>query len=111
MSLPVLYPPHSSRKKKKTDAYKVIKAAVDAREATPPSTKPITVAEKTAAELKFLEVQRKRVRTLISVLSCLEGKKNHFMDLTRFHNLTMFLARGKGVEIGHEITQGEGCRK
>ena len=56
--------PVSNRKKKKTDTSKVVQAVVEAREGTPPPSKPIKVAERTAAEIKFLEVQRKRVSTL-----------------------------------------------
>ncbi|KAF9315010.1 hypothetical protein BG003_003557 [Podila horticola] len=46
----------SKKKKKKTDASKV-KAALDSEL---PAAKPVKLIEKTAAELKFEEVQKKR---------------------------------------------------
>ncbi|KAF9300727.1 hypothetical protein BGZ74_007563 [Mortierella antarctica] len=46
----------SKKKKKKTDASKV-KAALDSES---PTAKPVKLIEKTAAELKFEEVQKKR---------------------------------------------------
>jgi len=49
-----------TRKKKKADPAKV-KAALDAKESTPPPSKPIRVLEKTAAEKRFEEIQKKRV--------------------------------------------------
>jgi hypothetical protein len=55
--------PFAIRKKKKADPAKV-KAALDARDATPPPSKPIRVLEKTAAEKRFEETQKKRVCVL-----------------------------------------------
>ncbi|KAG0093957.1 hypothetical protein BGZ92_011343 [Podila epicladia] len=46
----------SKKKKKKTDASKV-KATLDSES---PAAKPVKLIEKTAAELKFEEVQKKR---------------------------------------------------
>ncbi|GJJ76828.1 protein FAM32A [Entomortierella parvispora] len=70
------------KKKKKTDASKVVKAAVEARESTPPSTKPIKVIEKTAAELKFLEVQRKRQEEKV-LKSAMKSHKEKVAELNR----------------------------
>jgi len=50
----------TKKKKKKSDSSKVKAALEQVKESTPPPSKPIRVIEKTAAELKFEEVQRKR---------------------------------------------------
>lgn len=52
-----------NRKKKKTDASKV-KAALDSEL---PAAKPVKLIEKTAAELKFEEVQKKRVSAIRTI--------------------------------------------
>ncbi|KAG0230377.1 hypothetical protein B0O80DRAFT_449473 [Mortierella sp. GBAus27b] len=50
----------TKKKKKKADPSRIKAALEETKESTPPPSKPIKVIEKTAAELKFEEVQRKR---------------------------------------------------
>ncbi|KAF9355263.1 hypothetical protein BGZ80_004700 [Entomortierella chlamydospora] len=71
----------TKKKKKKTDASKV-KAALEAKEATPPPSKPIKVLEKTAAELKFEEVQRKRQEEKV-LKSAMKSHKEKVAELNR----------------------------
>ncbi|KAF9166040.1 hypothetical protein BGX21_001448 [Mortierella sp. AD011] len=71
----------TKKKKKKTDASKV-KAALKAKEATPPPSKPVKVLEKTAAELKFEEVQRKRQEEKV-LKSAMKSHKEKVAELNR----------------------------
>ncbi|CAO3564467.1 unnamed protein product [Mortierella alpina] len=71
----------TKKKKKKTDAAKV-KAALEADEATPPPSKPITVIEKTAAELKFAEIQRKRQEEKV-LKAAMKSHKEKVAELNR----------------------------
>ncbi|KAF9110677.1 hypothetical protein BGX27_006025 [Mortierella sp. AM989] len=71
----------TKKKKKKTEASKV-RAALEAKEATPPPSKPIKVIEKTAAELKFEEVQRKRQEEKV-LKSAMKSHKEKVAELNR----------------------------
>lgn len=109
-----------TRKKKKTDPAKV-KAALDAKESTPPPSKPIRVIEKTAAEKRFEDIQKKRVCDSSIRTMCYHGACDTLHEsITKGHatNLGFFLfgictiiARGKGPQVCNEVAQGEGCRK
>ncbi|KAG0044618.1 hypothetical protein BGZ83_010160 [Gryganskiella cystojenkinii] len=72
----------TKKKKKKTDTSKVVKAVVEAKEATPPPSKPVKVVERTAAELKFLEVQRKRQEEKVQK-SAMKSHKEKVAELNR----------------------------
>ncbi|KAF8933184.1 hypothetical protein EDD21DRAFT_375146 [Dissophora ornata] len=71
----------TKKKKKKTDPAKV-KAALEAEESTPPPSKPIKVIEKTAAEIKFEEVQQKRQEEKV-LKSAMKSHKEKVADLNR----------------------------
>ncbi|KAF8980805.1 hypothetical protein BGZ46_003671 [Entomortierella lignicola] len=71
----------TKKKKKKVDKSKV-QAALEAKEVTPPPSKPIKVLEKTAAELKFEEVQRKRQEEKV-LKSAMKSHKEKVAELNR----------------------------
>ncbi|KAG0359977.1 hypothetical protein BC939DRAFT_451382 [Gamsiella multidivaricata] len=71
----------TKKKKKKTDPAKV-RAALDTKEASPSTSKPIKVIEKTAAELKFEEVQRKRQEEKV-LKSAMKSHKEKVAELNR----------------------------
>ncbi|KAF9908779.1 hypothetical protein EC991_009482 [Linnemannia zychae] len=69
------------KKKKTTDAAKV-KAALDAREVSPPPSKPIRVLEKTAAEKRFEDIQKKRQEEKV-LKSAMKSHKEKVAELNR----------------------------
>ncbi|KAG0276533.1 hypothetical protein BGZ95_007420 [Linnemannia exigua] len=71
----------TKKKKKKTDPAKV-KAALDAKEATPPPSKPIRVLEKTAAEKRFEEIHKKRQEEKV-LKSAMKSHKEKVAELNR----------------------------
>ncbi|KAF9091314.1 hypothetical protein BGX29_006192 [Mortierella sp. GBA35] len=71
----------TKKKKKKTDPAKV-KAALEAKEATPPPSKPIRVLEKTAAEKRFEETQKKRQEEKV-LKSAMKSHKEKVAELNR----------------------------
>ncbi|KAG0297947.1 hypothetical protein BGZ96_003926 [Linnemannia gamsii] len=71
----------TKKKKKKTDPSKV-KAALDAKDATPPPSKPIRVLEKTAAEKRFEEIQKKRQEDKV-LKSAMKSHKEKVAELNR----------------------------
>ncbi|KAF9196767.1 hypothetical protein BGZ50_007012 [Haplosporangium sp. Z 11] len=73
----------TKKKKKKSDAAKKVKAALEAKESTPPPpSKPITVVEKTAAEIKFEEIQRKRQEEKV-LKAAMKSHKEKVAELNR----------------------------
>ncbi|KAF9551274.1 hypothetical protein KI688_002168 [Linnemannia hyalina] len=71
----------NKKKKKKTDPAKV-KAALDAKESTPPPPKPIRVLEKTAAEKRFEEIHKKRQEEKV-LKSAMKSHKEKVAELNR----------------------------
>ncbi|KAF9192175.1 hypothetical protein BGZ51_006149 [Haplosporangium sp. Z 767] len=60
-----------------------LKAALEAKESTPPPpSKPITVVEKTAAEIKFEEIQRKRQEEKV-LKAAMKSHKEKVAELNR----------------------------
>ncbi|KAF9322704.1 hypothetical protein BGZ91_004109 [Linnemannia elongata] len=66
---------------KKTDPAKV-KAALEVKESTPPPSKPIRVLEKTAAEKRFEEIQKKRQEEKV-LKSAMKSHKEKVAELNR----------------------------
>ncbi|KAF9439272.1 hypothetical protein BGZ76_006001 [Entomortierella beljakovae] len=71
----------TKKKKKKTDASKV-KATLEAKESTPPPSKPVIAIEKTPAQIKFEEVQRKRQEEKV-LKSAMKSHKEKVAELNR----------------------------
>ncbi|ORZ22774.1 hypothetical protein BCR41DRAFT_420541 [Lobosporangium transversale] len=69
------------KKSEKLDPSKV-KATLEAKESTPPPSKPIKVIEKTAAELRFEEIQKKRQEEKV-LKSAMKSHKEKVAELNR----------------------------